>query len=84
MDILSMLKGPDTRNWQARKRQPTQFGDNKTTPSTLYVPNQEKELTPEELKAFVDKHAISILSKTEEGREFLAAREQNNEPATPS
>jgi hypothetical protein len=62
--------GPDTRNWQQRKQHPTQFGDAKGWPSGRYP----KVLDAESLASFVDKHAIEVLKRTEQGREVLEAQ----------
>lgn len=79
------LRAFDARNtqWVSLKQRPTQFGDNKHGAHTKDWPTEEekkeldkvalgtKELLPETIQAFVDKHAISVLDTNELGREFV-------------
>lgn len=65
---LYSFAAPDAQ-WVSRKQRPTMFGDNKHGAHTKDW--SAKELIPEDIKSFLDKHVIDILGKDEVGQAFL-------------
>lgn len=71
---LAALEAKDTK-WSFAKQKPTQFADAKHEPGVTCAP--EELLTAEGIQAFIDKHAMQVLGKTEEGQEFLKQLKEN-------
>lgn len=65
---LEVFAAPKDTQWWAKKQHPTQFADAKHEPGVTYAP---KEPTAEAIAEFIDKHAMKLLSTTEQGQEFL-------------
>ena len=59
--------------WALKRQRATSLGSAKNTPGPTpeYWGKSKAEPIPEDIKAFVDKHVINLLSKNDAGREFL-------------
>jgi len=72
LDMERTFAAPDYQ-WALKKQRATCLGSTKNTPgpTPLYWGKPKPEPVPENIKEFVDKHVINLLSKEEQGREFL-------------